>query len=79
MPIWGPDPTPIDKLAVGLARFDWRSLEGLDATDEESEVIRKRSYRGRGGYTALQGDVLREVSEGSDSVSRAADRLRPGE
>ena len=69
----------VRELAVGLARFDWRSLEGLDATDEESEVIRKRSYRGSGGYTALQGDVLREVSEGSDSVSRAADRLRPGE
>lgn len=58
--------------AAGLARFDWRSLEGPGLEDDENGRMRKRSYRGSGGYSALREEVLREISEGSGPVSTAA-------
>jgi hypothetical protein len=57
----------IKELAVGLARFDWRSSDGPDVSKESEEVqIRKRSYRGSGGYAQLRLDVLRAVAEVAD-------------
>jgi DGQHR domain-containing protein len=66
----------IRETAEGLARFDWRSLEGPGLENDENEQMRKRSYRGSGGYTALQQDVLREISEGRGPVSTVAASLR---
>ncbi len=62
--------------ASGLARFDWRSLEGPGLENDENAQMRKRSYRGSGGYAALQQDVLREISEGRGAVSAIAASLR---
>ncbi len=57
----------IKELAVGLARFDWRSSDGPEVSKEPEEVqIRKRSYRGSGGYAQLRLDVLRAVAEAAD-------------
>jgi hypothetical protein len=58
--------------AEALARFDWRSLDGPGLENDENERMRKRSYRGSGGYTALRHEVLREISEGPGAVSGAA-------
>lgn len=61
--------------AEALARFDWRSLEGPGLENDENERMRKRSYRGSGGYSALRQEVLREISEGPGPVSAAANYL----
>lgn len=62
--------------ATGLARFDWRSLEGPGLEGDEEQQMRKRSYRGSGGYTALRYEVLREIAEGSGPVAATAAVLR---
>jgi hypothetical protein len=64
------------EVAVGLARFDWRSFEGPGVETDEDLQMRKRSYRGSGGYTALRNEVLREVAEGNGPVSATAALLR---
>lgn len=65
------------ELANGLSRFDWRSLEGPGVKGKENLEVRKRSYRGSGGYAALREDVLRVIS-GNDGTAvgrRAADLI----
>jgi hypothetical protein len=66
----------IQETAAALARFDWRSLEGPGLENDENEQMRKRSYRGSGGYSALRQEVLREISEGTGPVSATAASLR---
>jgi hypothetical protein len=60
------------ELANGLACFDWRSLEGPEVKGDEDVEVRKRSYRGSGGYAALREDVLRTIAEDDTIVGRAA-------
>jgi len=63
------------ELANGLACFDWRSLEGPDVKGHEDIEVRKRSYRGSGGYAALREDVLRTIAEDDTQVGRVAHSL----
>lgn len=63
------------ELANGLACFDWRSLEGPDVKGDEDVEVRKRSYRGSGGYAALREDVLRTIAEDDTQVGRVANDL----
>ncbi|OBQ91394.1 hypothetical protein A9K66_13275 [Mesorhizobium sp. AA23] len=63
------------ELANGLACFDWRSLEGPDVKGDEDIEVRKRSYRGSGGYAALREDVLRTIAEDDTQVGRVAHGL----
>jgi hypothetical protein len=64
------------QLAIGLLRFDWRSLDGPGVEEASDDAIRKRSYRGSGGYTGLWRDVLESVAEDKQtSVGRAAQYL----
>ena len=66
-------------LANGLAIFDWRSLEGPEVKGDEDVEVRKRSYRGSGGYAALREDVLGTIAEGDSQVGGiAADLIEPG-
>jgi hypothetical protein len=65
----------IREAAHALARFDWRSLEGPGLENYPDERMRKRSYRGSGGYAALRQEVMQEISEGSGPVSAAAATL----
>lgn len=69
------------ELANGLARFDWRSADGPEVGKETEEVqIRKRSYRGSGGYAQLRTDVMRAVAELNNlQAGRAADDILRGE
>lgn len=60
------------ELANGLACFDWRSLEGPEVKGDEDVEVRKRSYRGSGGYAALRADVLRTIAEDDSQVGRIA-------
>lgn len=60
------------ELADGLACFDWRSLEGPEVKGDENVEVRKRSYRGSGGYAALREDVLRTIAEDDTQVGSAA-------
>lgn len=67
------------ELADGLACFDWRSLEAPGVKGNEEVEVRKRSYRGSGGYAALREDVLRMIVEDDTIVGRvAADLLAAG-
>ena len=63
------------ELANGLACFDWRSLEGPEVKGDEDVEVRKRSYRGSGGYAALREDVLRTIAEDKTQVGRVAHDL----
>lgn len=60
------------ELANGLACFDWRSLEGPEVKGDDEVEVRKRSYRGSGGYAALREDVLRTIAEDDNQVGRIA-------
>lgn len=60
------------ELANGLASFDWRSLEGPEVKGDEDVEVRKRSYRGSGGYAALREDVLKTIAEEDNLVSSVA-------
>jgi hypothetical protein len=53
----------ISELASGLASFDWRSFDGSNVDPNSDEGVRKRSYRGSGGYASLRHDVLEAVAE----------------
>lgn len=64
------------ELADGLSCFDWRSLEGPGVKGGNEDIeVRKRSYRGSGGYAALREDVLRTIAAGNTEVSNAAAEL----
>lgn len=67
------------ELADGLSCFDWRSLEGPEVKGDEEVEVRKRSYRGSGGYAALREDVLRTIADDQTSVAKtAADLIAAG-
>lgn len=68
------------ELTEGLSRFDWRSLEGPGVKGDTNVEVRKRSYRGSGGYAALREDVLRAISSNDGSVvgSSAVDLILVG-
>ena len=64
-------------VAVSMARFDWRSLDGPKVRLSEDEIT-KRAYRGSGGYTVLINNVLAHISEhGPRAIAHAAIDLRP--
>ena len=63
------------ELANGLSCFDWRSLEGPGVKGDEDIEVRKRSYRGSGGYAALREDVLRTIAEDDTQVGHIAHDL----
>ncbi|MBM1174558.1 DGQHR domain-containing protein [Microvirga arabica] len=65
----------MQELAEGLVGFDWRSLEGPGVKGDQEVEVRKRSYRGSGGYTALTEDVLRSIAEADNEVGRTAAEL----
>lgn len=71
----GPFRARMVELANGLACFDWRSLEGPEVKGDEDVEVRKRSYRGSGGYAALREDVLRTIAEDDTVVGRTATDL----
>jgi hypothetical protein len=63
------------ELTDALSCFDWRSLEGPQVKGDEPTEIRKRSYRGSGGYAALRDDVIRTVADYETAAGRVAQRL----
>jgi hypothetical protein len=66
----------LQELAIGLLRFDWRSVDGPGVKLNTDEAVRKRSYRGSGGYTSLRMDVLESIaSADDDDVAIAAKQL----
>lgn len=63
----------IHRLAKGLAAFDWRSFDGPGVDGSSDEGVRKRSYRGSGGYALLREDVLKCIADQNiPSISRVA-------
>lgn len=63
------------ELADGMSAFDWRSLEGPEVKGDEEVEVRKRSYRGSGGYSALRHDLLEAISENDSIVGKVAETL----
>jgi hypothetical protein len=63
----------VRRLAKGLAAFDWRSFEGPNVDPSSDEGVRKRSYRGSGGYALIREDVLKcIIDENLSGISRVA-------
>lgn len=71
-----PFATRLTELAIGLAGFDWRSLDGPGVKGTDEEVL-KRSFRGSGGYTALKNEVLKTLQDEEGPVGQAAGDLLP--
>ena len=65
----------IESLAKAIAEFDWRSLDGPKVKDDEEAEVRKRSYRGSGGYSSLREDVLNSIAQSNDTVGRASRQI----
>lgn len=63
------------ELATGIVAFDWRSLEGPGVKEDRAESLRKRAYRGSGGYPLLTRDLLEAISTIGGAVGNAAERL----
>jgi hypothetical protein len=60
------------ELAIGLASFDWRSVEAPGVKADETLIVQKRSYRGSGGYSALRADVLQTLADEDNQVGQIA-------
>jgi hypothetical protein len=60
------------ELARALMNFDWRSLDGPQVEADQELAVRKRSYRGSGGYASLRRDVLASIAEDQTELSDAA-------
>jgi DGQHR domain-containing protein len=69
----------IRELASNLTRFDWRSFDGPNVHDGSDDAVRKRSYRGSGGYSSLRTDVLKSIAEDDGYVGRTARRILTSE
>ena len=65
----------IDLLAKAVTAFDWRSLDGPNMDKDEEARVRKRSYRGSGGYSSLREDLLKSISDSDDTVARASRQI----
>lgn len=63
------------ELALGLASFDWRSVEAPGVREDKALIVQKRSYRGSGGYSALRADVLRTLADEDNQVGQVANDL----
>ena len=67
----------LNRTAVAMAGFDWRSLDGPDVRSSDDEMT-KRAYRGSGGYTVLANNVLTHISKhGHRAIAAAAANLLP--
>lgn len=62
----------ISSLAKSIAEFDWRSLDGPKVENDKELQVKKRSYRGSGGYSSLREDVLISIAQNDDTVGRAS-------
>ena len=63
--------------AQAMSTFDWRSLDGPGVRASEDEM-KKRAYRGSGGYTLLTETVFKHLSEhGHATVAEAAAEMLP--
>jgi len=67
----------LSELARQFARFDWRSSDGPDLTEDERLV--RAAFRGSGGYKELRKQLLLQLESGSGRVatlaSQAIERL----
>lgn len=59
----------VDKLALAISRFDWRSVDGPDVRNSPMEIT-KRAYRGSGGYTLLTKNVIEHVSNDDSDLGK---------
>jgi len=60
----------IDQLAAGLSTFDWRSSDAPNLSD--AQKLKRRAFRGSGGYVALRQQVLAHLAKQPGKVGQAA-------
>lgn len=63
----------VKALAKPLASFDWRSSDAPNLSD--AQILKKRAYRGSGGYVALRGQLLKHLAEEKGVVGTIARAL----
>ena len=59
-----------------LALYDWRSADARDLSYDEK--LKRRAFRGSGGYAALRADLLKELSEKKGRIAIGAKALIVG-
>ncbi|MFN3582492.1 DGQHR domain-containing protein [Phenylobacterium sp.] len=57
-------------LASGMAEFDWRSSDAPNLS--EAQRLKKRAFRGSGGYVALREQLLRHLTKQGGDVASCA-------
>jgi hypothetical protein len=63
----------IDDAAEAISSFDWRSADAPGLDDEER--LRKRAFRGSGGYVALREQLLKHIAQQRQRVAPVAGAL----
>jgi hypothetical protein len=64
------------ELARALALYDWRSADAPSLTYDQK--LKKRAFRGSGGYAALREDLLKELAQQKGSIGQGAKTLIAG-
>ncbi|MFC3816520.1 DGQHR domain-containing protein [Lysobacter sp. GCM10012299] len=63
----------MESLASALATYDWRSADASGLTYDEK--LKRRAFRGSGGYAALRSDLLMWLSKRDDDIGQMASGL----
>jgi hypothetical protein len=63
----------INKLATGLTKYDWRTANNSDLTENERTL--KLAFRGSGGYKELRRQLLKLLSSETDPIGAAAKQV----
>jgi len=61
-------------LVQALAEYDWRSADAPQLSDDQK--LKRRAFRGSGGYAALRDDLIKSLSRGHGLVAERANTIR---
>ena len=65
----------LTSIAVGLAKFDWRTASAESLKEKSDEKTAKLTFRGSGGYKELRRQLLNLLAEEPGRVGEAAAKV----
>ena len=63
----------INKLAIGLVKYDWRTANAPGLSDDQKTS--KLAFRGSGGYKELRRQLLKLLTTEAEPIGRAAKEI----
>lgn len=60
----------IDEFAKFASSYDWQSADAPSLTEDEK--LKKRAFRGSGGYVAIRSELARHLQQSDSSMAQLA-------